>query len=103
MITFSKKEAQEIMMLAYRLVKIADKEWVSWDKWTNGEVPFLLENDEVRQIGEQANRIGGLPVMQAICEIAFVDPETGAIAEKKYSAGYSEINHAWNGIGDWLA
>ena len=58
-------------------------------------------DERVRQIGEQLNRIGGMPAMLGVVGIlhsAFQDREDALSL-----VFISDINCAWSGIGNWQA
>jgi len=92
-----------ISELAAELWHEATSNWQGYDHWANSE-DYILGSPRVRQLGEQANRIGGFEAMAAVVDAAFYsrirdnDP-----AAPLASCGVSEINHAWHGIGDWQA
>lgn len=91
-----------IKALADELWDITRNRWPGYDEWANGDEYLLCGDARVRQLGEQADRLGGFKAMAAVVEMALysrIQSEDGQIA----SAGVTEINHAWHGIGTWQA
>lgn len=88
--------------LADELWAITKKNWKGYDKWSNGDKDLLLGDARVRQLGEQADRIGGFEAMAAVVEMALYSRMHSG-NQQIASAGVTEINHAWDGIGTWQA
>lgn len=96
------EQAAALAHIAEELVTIAASNWQGYDAWSSSETG-ILDGPRVRELGEQANRIGGFPAMQIACYAAFTDDSGHAVVGTVKSAALSEINWQWNGIGDWQA
>jgi hypothetical protein len=92
----------EISRLGIELLKIVEHNWslTSYPQWIDGDQDVIC-NERVRQIGEQLNRIGGLPAMQGV--IGILDSTFQEREDELSMVFSSDINWAWNGIGDWQA
>jgi hypothetical protein len=104
MTTFTKARAAEMNHLREELEAIVTKRWNelgSFEAWTESD-QGLCFSPRVRQIGEQFSRLenGDLAMFWA------VERMSNDLAEYDLTlsdAFRSEINHAWNGIGNWQA
>lgn len=85
--------------IARELRFIACKNWRGYDQWMESE-KGILDDERVRQLGEQAHRAGGFRCMAEAVHKAFMD-ENDCPADDICSAAISEINNRWSGIGDW--
>jgi len=82
------------------LWEIAHANWKGFDHWAEEVDAGLLDAPRVRELGEQANRLGGFAAMSAVCKQAFYDRLDGpddALAR----AAVCDLNYRWHGIGDW--
>lgn len=97
---FCTTSASALSHIAEELVSIADSNWKGFDCWSESE-RGVLDNPRVRELGEQANRIGGFEAMQAAAYAAFTDEDGHARAGSVKSAALYEINYKWHGVGEW--
>ena len=96
------KGAKELASISSELIAIATDNWEGFDAWTESE-NGILSSPRVRELGEQANRIGGFEAMQTVAYAAFTDANGFSRGGSVKAAALSEINCRWNGIGDWQA
>jgi hypothetical protein len=86
---FSAEDFREMTSLIYWLCR-------RLDRYNNPDADAesrAIWQRELQEVGERANRLGGMPLMQLACERAqHGDPWVG-----------DTCNRAWTGIGDWLA
>ena len=90
-----------LRLIALELILIARESWEGDDAWAESE-EGILSHPKVRQLGEQANRLGGMTGMQDAARLACLDSR-GQVRDSLSRAMLSELNYAWNGIGTWLA
>ena len=91
--------AQELhQLIVSRWQELNYKLWFESDKGLTG-------NDRVRQIGEQLNRIGGLSCMlSVVAALEALYRKSDDESDHDLALCFnSDINWAWNGIGDWQA
>jgi hypothetical protein len=83
--------------IASELIDIATIKWTTYDEWCDSE-SGILDSARVRELGQQANRIGGFLAMSGVCEaLLHMVKDRGLLIAMR-----SELNHRWHGIGDWL-
>ena len=83
------------------LWEIAHANWKGVAHWETAD-SGLLDAPRVRELGEQANRLGGFAAMSAAGKHAFYDRINGPDDDLARAALY-DLNWRWNGIGDWQA
>lgn len=96
----------DLQPLGQRLREIAKANWTDYDAWADDEIALFSRRDgddwavlpEVREIGERAHEIGGRPAMRAVSYGTFMPAQTWMD-----TCAVSELNHAWNGVGNWQA
>ena len=87
--------------LAAELTETVESNWQGYEAWTTSE-EGLLSSPRIREIGEQANRLGGLNAMFTVAEAALKECG-GCYRNQACMAASSELNYVWSGIGDWQA
>lgn len=77
------------------MIKEDDKNNSDWYNY----MPDKEADEETKQIGKDAERIGGMPLMQALFYIYI-----NFIADNEFKrCGCQNLNYLWSGIGHWQA
>ena len=82
--------------IASELIRIGAANWTTYDNWCESE-SGILDSPRVRELGQQANRIGGFVAMAGVCEALLHMVENRGLL----MALRTELNMRWDGIGDW--
>jgi hypothetical protein len=93
--------SEALAPLAAELLQIAKSSWTGYDAWASDETMLYFDSPHearVLQLGEQANRIGGLTTMKAIHNVIGDD---GSLSVQCRQAMRFELTHLWAGIGQW--
>lgn len=93
--------SEALTPLADELLQIAKSSWTGYDAWASDETMLYFDSPHearVLQLGEQANRIGGLTAMQAIHNVIGDDV---SLSVQCRQAMRFELTHLWAGIGQW--
>jgi hypothetical protein len=56
------------------------------------------DRDRIRQIGEDLNGLGGFDLMKRV-----LDEVAGTYDDPEYAQVCNMVDHAWNGVGVWIA
>ena len=98
--------SSEVGALANELHMLITDRWqeLNYKLWTESD-EGLTGNDRVRQIGEQLNRIGGHQCMlSVVAALEAVYRKSDEKSDHDLALCFnSDINWAWNGIGEWQA
>lgn len=87
---------EELNIIATELIAIGRSNWSTYDRWCESEAG-ILDHPRVRELGQQANRIGGFLAMAGVCEaLTHMVDERGLLCALR-----TELNMRWDGIGDW--
>ena len=100
--TVSWEQLCEWSRLADELTELIDARWKElggYDGWLESK-KGLFSDSRARQIGEQLNRVGGFNAMQTITES--IHESLGENDDPGLQRCFlSDINWAWDGIGQW--
>lgn len=92
----------EAFQLGQQLLDHIEGRWTNYEDWcSENSTPVCIGCPDVRAIGVKLNEMGGMYCMSTI--VGKVCEHAEDIDEGLAAAFQSEINYAWNGIGDWQA
>ncbi len=93
--------SEALAPLVAELLQIAKSSWAGYDAWASDETMLYFDSPHearVMQLGERANRIGGLTAMQAILNVI---GDNVSLSVQCRQAMRFELKQLWAGIGQW--